>query len=93
MKTTVEDRVTPEQAAKQEQIEGSARSIAELLDGILNPNMMRVPGERPKRDVGFAVLLFSFGEPPQPATWISNADRGDMIRAVEEWLEKAKSRQ
>lgn len=45
------------------------------------------------RTVGFAVLMFAFGAPPQPATWISNADRGDMIRAVEEWLERAKARQ
>jgi hypothetical protein len=82
----IEDGMTPEQRAMQEHLEKTARKIASLFDSALNPN-------RPlKREVGFAVLLFGFGDPPQPATWISNAERGDLIRAVEEWLERAKAR-
>lgn len=74
---------SPEQQAVQERIEQQARRIATALDHALNPS---------GRTTGFAVLLFGFGDPPQPATWISNADRGDMIRVVEEWLERAKAR-
>jgi hypothetical protein len=80
----IEDGMTPEQRELQYKLEDQARGLARHLDGMLNPDK--------KRRVGFAVLMFAFGDAPQPATWISNADRGDMIRAVEEWLERAKAR-
>jgi hypothetical protein len=80
----IEDGMTPEQRALQQGLEEQARDIAGMLDHGMNPT-----GER---KVGFALLMFAFGDAPQPATWISNADRGDMIRAVEEWLERAKAR-
>lgn len=80
----VEDGMTPEQRAQQAKLKGHARDIANMLDCALNPDG--------RHGVGFALLLFSFGDPPQPATWISNSDRGDMIRAVEEWLARAKAR-
>jgi hypothetical protein len=80
----IEDGMTPEQRTTQARLEAQAQDLAERLDHVLNPDT--------HRNVGFALLLFSFGNPPQPATWISNADRGDMIHAVEEWLERAKAR-
>ena len=88
----IEDGMTPEQRATQARLESEARHIARVLDKALNPDMLG-PRDTERRTVGFALLIFAFGEPPQPATWISNADRGDMIRAVEEWLERAKARQ
>ncbi len=64
-------------------LQGQARELARLLDQTLNPNIKDTrDGEL--RTTGFALLMFAFGDPPQPATWISNADRADMIHAVEE---------
>jgi hypothetical protein len=87
----IEDGMTAEQRATQARLEGEARQIARVLDKALNPDMLH-PRDEKRRTVGFALLMFAFGDAPQPATWISNADRGDMIRAVEEWLERAKAR-
>lgn len=80
------EELTAEQYAQQARLEESARSMARALDEALNP------GGPEKRENGFALLLFKFGDPPQPATYISNGSREDMIRAVEEWLERAKAR-
>lgn len=80
----IDDNMTTEQRKLQERPEAEARHIAKALDGVLNPDRHRA--------VGFALLMFAFGDAPQPATWISNANRGDMIKAVEEWLERAKAR-
>lgn len=87
----VEDGMTPELRALQAELEAQARDLAYELDRILNPDMV-TPQDTERRSVGFGLLMFRFGDPPQPATWISNSDRGDMIRAVEEWLERAKAR-
>ena len=84
MSIKVESNMTPEQEREQAFLEEEARTLARLLDTGLNRGGPR------KR--GFALLLFAFGAPPQPATYISNGDREDMIRAVEEWLERAKAR-
>lgn len=40
-------------------------------------------------DVGFALLLFNYGEGGF-MSWISNAHRSDMIKAVMEWLERVR---
>lgn len=37
--------------------------------------------------VGFALLIFDFGEHGH-LTWLSNADRQDMIRALHEFMQK-----
>ncbi len=87
----VEDGMTPEQRATHARLEIEARDIAHALDKKLNPNMTG-PRDAEHRTVGFALLMFEFGEAPQWATWISNADRGDMIQAVEEWLKRVKAR-
>lgn len=87
----IEDGMSPEQRAMQTKLEAQARDLAQRLDHALNPDMLH-PRDDKRRAVGFALLVFALGDPPQPATWISNADRGDMIHAVEEWLERAKAR-
>lgn len=84
MPTVNVEEATPEEAALHAAIEAKARQIAEALECFVNPDG--------KREVGFALLLFHFGEPPQPATYLSNGDRADMIKAIEEWLQKAKAR-
>lgn len=48
----------------------------------------RLIGAELPPDVGFALLLFNFGRGGF-LSWISNAERGDMIRAVKEWLQSA----
>jgi hypothetical protein len=80
----VENKMTAEQEREQAFLEEEARELAGLLDTGLNRGGPR------KR--GFALLLFALGDAPQPATYISNCGREDMIRAVEEWLERAKAR-
>lgn len=69
--------------AKLRYLESRAREIARSLDGALNQSR-KLTGA-PKQ-YGFALLLFSFeGE---ELTWISNAERDDMIRLLEELLER-----
>lgn len=57
-------------------LESRARALAEILDKQLHV----ATGRR----YGFALLLFSFDGPE--LTWISNAERGDMIKALRELL-------
>jgi hypothetical protein len=93
MPVQIEDDMTPAQREQLSKLEEQARQIARPLDLMLNP-VMSEPGFHfgGDRTVGFALLIFAFGLAPQPVTWISNADRGDMIHAVEEWLKQAKAR-
>jgi hypothetical protein len=60
-------------------MEAHARNIARLLDDRLNPT-------RPPRTHGFALLIFAFEGPE--LTWISNAERDDMVKALKELLER-----
>lgn len=62
-------------------LESSARRIAKSLDGAINQS---VTGGEVKKKYGFALLLFSFDGPE--LTWIANAERADMIRALKELL-------
>ena len=40
---------------------------------------------------GFAVLVFNFGEgKDNEIMYVSNADRQDIVKAMEEWIEKTK---
>jgi len=57
-------------------LEADAREIAHAIDGALNT------AATVRR--GFALLIFSFDGPE--LTWISNANRADMVRALEEFL-------
>lgn len=84
------EELTAEQQAQQAALEESARGMARALDGALNPHYNPSAGHD-RRENGFALLLFKFGDPPQPATYISNGPREDMIRTVEEWLARVKA--
>lgn len=54
-------------------------ALALTLDEILN--------EKTEERVGFSLLVFDFGE-DGTMSYISNAAREDMIKAMEEFLEK-----
>jgi hypothetical protein len=86
----VVDGLTAEQRAQLQKLEATAREIAWYLDKKLNPDMT-TPADREHRNTGFGLLVFPLGD-KGAATWISNSDRGDMIKAVEEWLAHAKGR-
>ncbi len=59
----------------QEELEVKAREIGGLIGGALPPT------------VGFALLVFTFGEGGYLA-WISNAQRSDMMLALTEFMSK-----
>ena len=61
-------------------LEAAARQLAALIDAATN---------RAGKRYGFTLFLFSF-EGPELA-YISNAQRKDMIKAVEEWLQRQRS--
>lgn len=67
-------------------LEAQARSLGKTLDASLNPPSPAT-GKRARKN-GFALLLFSFDGPE--LTWLSNAEREDMIRLLEELLNKFK---
>lgn len=55
--------------------------LAGFLDDLLNPN------GRDKREVGFALLMFPFGEAPEGRmNYIANASRADMLKALKELI-------
>lgn len=58
-----------------EELEKQARDIGLTIKGALPPG------------VGFALLVFDFGEGGS-LTWISNAERDDMLRALQEFMQK-----
>lgn len=63
-------------------LEAKAELFAREIDGRLNQ-----AGE--EKMVGFVLIMFTFGEGGS-LTWISNAQRIDMIKAMEEWIAKVK---
>lgn len=71
------DPIDPE---KLRYLESRARAIAKSLDAQLHATT--------SNRYGFALLLFSFDG--SELTWISNANREDMIEALEEILNKWK---
>ena len=62
-------------------IESEIKLIGRVVDAGLNP-------DRSAKKYGFAIMLFSFDGPE--FTWLSNAERADMIKALEEMLLKFK---
>ncbi len=76
------DSVDP---AKMRYLEARARELAKRLDGALNQSMTGGPAQK---QYGFALLLFSFRG--NELTWISNAERREMIQALEELLARWK---
>jgi hypothetical protein len=63
------------------------RALAAVIDVMFNGE-----GEGPKQ-VGFAVLLFPFGDDPKGrVNYISNANRADMLCAMKEFIARAEGR-
>ena len=62
--------------------------IGIILDHALNPQL-EVGGER---QWGFALITFKFGEPDDSSriNYISSAPRKEMIKALEEFIERNK---
>jgi len=67
-------------------LEAKARSLGRTLDETINPPNPATGIKQRKH--GFALLLFSFDGPE--LTWLSNAERADMIKLLEEILQKFK---
>jgi hypothetical protein len=67
---------------KLREIEAVSREIGRILGSAINDIGY-------KGRYGFALMLFSFEGPE--FTYISNADRDDMIRVLEEFIAKCKS--
>lgn len=62
--------------------------LAHFLDQEFNP------GEGAPREVGFVLLMFAFGDDPETRmNYISNADLGDVIRSLRNFLRHAEARQ
>ena len=61
-----------------DEIEKTLRDIAQRIGGALPSGW------------GFALLIFTFGKDGK-MTWISNADRADMILALQEFIQKQSS--
>ena len=74
-------------AAVLRNLEAKARSLGRTLDDTINPSNPAT-GKRDRKN-GFTLLLFSFEGPE--LTWISNAEREDMIRLLDEILLKMKA--
>ena len=71
----------------EEKYRAMLNSIAQVLDETFNPDM-------PFRKVGFALLLFDFetsGTEQGRLNYVSNAQRKDMIKALEEFIGYAKA--
>lgn len=63
----------------------------------LTPDVMRMYGELIKNStpdkMGFALVLFDFGDKPGAIKYVSNANRTDMIEAFEDLVSKWKLEQ
>jgi hypothetical protein len=70
---------TPVNMAKLVRMEKVNREVGELIGRAI---------EQSGGGYGFALLMFSFGDEPE-MTWISNAERPDMINALKEFIEKS----
>lgn len=62
------------------QLEHQARKLGDLINEALGNR----PGQQKK--VGFALMVFSFDGPEY--TWLSNANRGDMVKALQEFIRR-----
>jgi len=62
-------------------MEHAGRELAEVLEHVLKEYFAK-DGER----WGFALMLFSFEGPE--FTWISNAQRADMVKSMQEFISR-----
>ncbi len=61
-------------------------ALATAIDRLFNEHMEH-------RDVGFALLVFPFEGPEHRVSYISNADRSDVLLLIKEWMEHLEERQ
>lgn len=62
-------------------IRGVMNGIAHLIDEAI--------GEHADRKMGFMLMVFDFGEGGRRRmSYISNAERGDILKALQEFIEK-----
>lgn len=61
-----------------EQLEQRAQAVGRAIDGAVNQN-------RQAGRIGFALFVFDFGDAGN-LSYVSNAERPDMVKAVKEWL-------
>lgn len=61
----------------------------EIVKGKLQGIAKKVEADLPK-DFGFVVLAFKFNEKGQ-LMYVSNADREDVVKAMEEWIINTKN--
>ena len=68
-----------------EVLDKTVRELAPKLDATLHAQL----GER----MGFTLFIFNFGEPGEDdfVSYISNAQRADMIKTVEQWFARQKA--
>ena len=70
----------------EEKYKAQIRAVAEVLDDFLN-------GTTRPRVVGFAVLMFDFGNPTGARmNYISNGERSDMLTAMKEFIARNEGR-
>jgi FPC/CPF motif-containing protein YcgG len=74
-------RDRPMDAAKLRAMEHSGREIAKALE-----RAFARYGEDHSDKWGFALMIFSFDGPE--FTWISNAQRADMVKAMQEFISR-----
>lgn len=79
----------------QQDIEQQYRALmndfARMVDDIFNPGFSK--GEKEKRETGFIVFAFAFGDKPgRRMNYIANCDRKDVIVALKEWIARAEGR-
>lgn len=60
------------------------RKMSQIIDGILN-------GPADPKEIGYVLLTFDLNTHPNMMNYISNSDRKDMIKALEELLMKFKT--
>lgn len=65
-------------------------NLDEVVKKRMNTIAKKVDDELPE-GYGFCVLAFSFGDAEgRQLMYVSNADRLDIMKAMEEWIEKTK---
>ena len=65
-------------------------NVYEVIKGTMTTIAKKVDDELPE-GFGFCVLVFPFGKTEDgQMMYISNADRLDIVKAMEEWIEKTK---
>jgi hypothetical protein len=67
-------------ADKQLLLEADLRAMAMALEEILE--------EKTGEKMGFCLLVFPFGEDGRVSNYVSNANRDDMLKALQEFIDK-----